>query len=232
MNTLATQFIRWSPAHCVPLIICALFCAFIVYAGKNWTEERRFRAARILAAFMAINLVIEYILRFSLDCYGDWKFNLPLQFCCLMGAMSIIALWTRKPWACGMAYFGIFSASIQAFITPALSEGVASLTYWLFFVSHGCLLLAGFAIPFLLGWRTKKWDDLKSLLRLDLYLIFIIPVNILLSTNYAFTQHGPAEGSIADYLGPAPWYFLCLQIPSWGLFYVLSRFVREPKLRL
>ena len=47
--------------------------------------------------------------------------------------------------------------------------------------------------------------------------------------NYGFTMESPVPGCILDYAGPAPWYYLLLQIPAFGLFCLLRLPVREKK---
>ena len=65
-----------------------------------------------------------------------------------------------------------------------------------------------------------------SLLLMDAYLLCIHPVNLLLDTNYGFTMESPVPGCILDYAGPAPWYYLLLQIPAFALFSLLRLPVR------
>lgn len=91
-------------------------------------------------------------------------------------------------------------------------------SFFHFFLSHSLLLIVALAIPLLLGWRSRGFDDVKSLLFMDLYLACIIPINIWLGTNYGYTQNSPVAGCILDYLGPAPWYYLWLQLPALTIF--------------
>lgn len=45
---------------------------------------------------------------------------------------------------------------------------------------------------------------------------------MLLGTNYGYTQGSPVPGCLLDYLGPAPWYYLLLQLPALGLFCLMT----------
>ena len=80
----------------------------------------------------------------------------------------------------------------------------------------------------MLEWRARPWDDVKTLLLCDAYLLLIIPVNIWLRTNYGFTRYAP-EGSVLEYFGPAPWYLLTLQIPALAVLRLLYLTVRPRK---
>lgn len=109
----------------------------------------------------------------------------------------------------------MLTASIQGLITPMLYEGFPSAAFFAFFIGHGLLFISALYLPLVLEWRARPWDDVKTLLLCDAYLLLIIPVNIWLGTNYGFTRYAP-EGSVLEYFGPAPWYLLTLQIPGPG----------------
>ena len=148
-----------------------------------------------------------------MDDYGPWQYNLPLHFCSFMSVFAFIALWWRVRRACAIVYFGVLAGSIQGLITPAMADGYPSMAFFVFFIAHSLLLVVALAIPVLLGWRARGWDDLKTLLMMDAYLLFIHPINLWLSTNYGYTMGAPIPGTLLDYLGPAPWYYLWAQLP-------------------
>ncbi len=231
MDTATYEFTRWGAEHLGALAATLLCAAAVILTGRSGDEGRRRLTCRLLALVLAAEFVVEYALRLSLESYGSWRENLPLHFCSVMMVISFIALWWRQRWACAFVYFGVLAASIQGLITPALSDGFPSLTYFLFFASHGLLFVAALTIPTVLNWRSKGFDIVRCVLLGDLYLLCIIPVNIWLGTNYGFTQHGPEEGSLLDYLGPAPWYYLWLQLPALLIFWLMSFAVKEKRQR-
>ncbi len=229
MESTTHEFIRWGAPH-IGALVATLLCATAVIAiGRRNNEQGRRTLCQALALVLAAEFLGEHILRQCLDSYGPWQENLPLHFCSIMLVISFIALWWRKRWACAFVYYGVLAASVQALITPALVKPYPSIAFFIFFLSHGLLFVAALTIPIVQGWRTRGKDIVRSVLLGDVYLLGIIPVNIWLGTNYGFTQHGPVEGSILDYLGPAPWYYLWLQLPALLLFYAMSFAVREKK---
>ncbi len=222
-------FVRWSPPHYWAVIITLLVAVGLLLFTRRLSQEKRYLIGRILAIVVLVQFISEFIWRSFSDDYGDWTNNLPLHFCSAMSVISVIALWWRKHWACAFAYFGIMAGSIQALITPAMAHGYPSVAFYIFFISHGLLLIVGLSIPCILGWRARGWDDLKTVLYADLYLLCVIPINLLLDTNYGYTQYSPVQGSMLDNLGEAPWYYLWLQLPVWGLFRLLYLFVYDKK---
>ncbi len=222
------EFIRWSIPHWAVLGIIAAAALALISVGRSMAQEGRLRICRGLALIILLELAIEYAWRASTDDYsGTWKENLPLQYCTFMGFISALALWFRPGWACGQVYFSVLAASVQALITPALTAAWPSAVFFFFFSSHGLLFLAALAVPLLLGWRARGYDDLRAVLIGDIYLALIAPLNVWLGTNYGFTQAPPVQGSMLDFLGPAPWYYLWLQLPAWGIFRLLFLFAHD-----
>lgn len=222
----APEFVRWGTAHWGALGVLALVAAAYLYGGRRCEESGRVCLCRLLALFMLLLTAAEYVYRWLdpvPDPAGEY---LPLHFCSVMMFVSAYALWTRAKWASAMVYFSVLTASTQALITPALTFDFPHPRYFFFFLSHSALFLAALALPLLRDWRTRPWDPLLTLGLMDVYMLCVIPVNLLLGTNYGFTQEAP-PGSILTHLGPAPWYFLILHLPGLLVFYLLFLFVKE-----
>lgn len=221
-----TEFVRWSVSHWTVLGLIGLGTAGFLLCGRSMAAEGRYRLCRGLAVLMLLTFLVEYTMRATLPEYGPWRENLPLQFCTLMELAGAAALWFRNRWVCAPVFFCVLTASIQALITPALTADWPSPVFFFFFFSHGLLMPAALAIPLLLGWRARALDPLRAVLLGDVYILLIIPVNLWLDTNYGFTRFSPA-GSMLDYLGAAPWYYLWLQLPALAIFSLMYLFVRE-----
>lgn len=214
----AHPFVRWGAPHLTALALAVFAAAAVLLLGRRLSQKGRFTLCRVLAVIVGAQMVGEYIWRFCHLDYGPWQYNLPLHFCSMMSVFAVIALWWRPRWACATVYFGVLTASIQGLITPAMADGYPSLAFFIFFLSHSLLLVVALALPVLIGWRARGYDDVRSILIMDAYVLCIIPVNIWLDTNYGYTQGSPVEGCLLDYLGPAPWYYLWVQLPVLAVF--------------
>ena len=221
-------FIRWSLVHWAALGAVALAAAILLWGGRRLRMEKRILVGKVLGAVFLLTFLAETFGRIVQEHWEPWQDRLPLHFCSLMTLVCFIALWYRRPWACAAAYFGVLTASIQGLITPMLYEGFPSAAFFAFFIGHGLLFISALYLPLVLEWRARPWDDVKTLLLCDAYLLLIIPVNIWLRTNYGFTRYAP-EGSVLEYFGPAPWYLLTLQIPALAVLRLLYLTVRPRK---
>ena len=224
-----TEFVRWSSPHLIAIALTILATAGILWLGRQCSERGRRIICRSLALIIAVQFLGEYIWRAFSDAYGPWQWNLPLHFCSFMSIISVIALWWHPRWACALVYFGVLTASIQALITPAMADGYPSAAFFVFFISHGLLMVVALAIPVLLGWRARGWDDLRTVLLMDAYVLLIIPINHWLGTNYGYTEGPPVPGTLLDYLGPAPWYYLWVQLPVLAVFRLMMLPVHDKR---
>lgn len=218
------DFARWGTSHIGALVLLMFAVAGLV-STRRCSAQGRTLVCRGLALFLLMVTAAEYTYR-ALEPVPDPAGEyLPLHYCGVMVFVSAYALWFRRPWACAMVYYSVLTACTQALVTPALTHDFPHPRFCFFFASHSALLLAALALPLLQGWRTRKWDPLLTLGLMDVYMLCVIPVNLLLGTNYGFTQEAP-PGSILSLLGPAPWYFLVLHLPGLAVFGVLFFFVR------
>ena len=227
MNT-TEEFVRWSASHWGAVIATLIVTVFILWQGvRAPQQEKKYRICRILAIVVGLVYVGDSGYIIISQHHGSWEQNLPLHYCSMMLLVAVIALWTRNRTACWVLYFGALTACLQGLITPALDSDFPTLRYIFFFCLHGILMPAALAVPLLLKMRARFRDVLVSLFLMDVYLMLIHPINLLLGTNYGFTMKSPVPGCILDYLGPAPWYYLLLQLPVIGLFGCMYLFVRD-----
>ena len=221
MNPEIKPFVRWGLPHLIVVLITLLATGGIILLGAKGSTAIRNNFCRAMAIALILMFAVEFIWRHTGGVKTPWQENLPLHFCSVMIIVSAIALRYSKRWACAVVYFGVLTASVQGLITPALADGYPSFAFIIFFLSHSMLFLSAATVIYVQRWRARRKDILRSLLLMDAYLLFIIPINMWLGTNYGFTQESPIPGCLLDYLGAAPWYYLWLQLPALGLFYLM-----------
>lgn len=221
--------VRWSASHWGAIVVTTMVTLGIIGGTLLKSQDIRQKVCRALAVVVGLIYITDSSFILITQHHGSWEQNLPLHYCSMMLLVATYALWSRNRTACLVLYFGALTACLQGMITPALERDFPTLRYFLFFCVHGILMPAALAVPLLLRIRARISDALKSLLLMDAYLLCIHPVNLLLGTNYGFTTASPVPGCILDYLGPAPWYYLLLQIPAFLLFAIMALPIRERK---
>lgn len=220
--------VRWSASHWGAIAVVASATLGIMGSASNQSTEVRHRVCRGLAVVVALIYLADSTFIAINHQHGSWEQNLPLHFCSFMLLVAVFSLWTRNRTACWLLYFGALTACIQGLITPALEQDFPTPRYFLFFCTHGILMPAALAVPLLLKMRARLRDVVISQLLMNAYLVFIHPVNLLLgTTNYGFTMKSPVPGCILDYAGPAPWYYLVLELPVFAVFCLMYLPVRQ-----
>lgn len=220
--------VRWSASHWGAIIVTAAVTLGVIGGAFNRPEAVRHHVCRALAVVTALIYLADTALILITQPHGAWELNLPLHFCSFMIMVATFALWTRNKTACWLLYFGALTACLQGLITPALEQDFPAPRYFLFFCLHGILMPAALAVPLLLKMKARLRDVIISQLLMDAYLLLIHPVNLLFgTTNYGFTMKSPVPGCILDYAGPAPWYYLALQLPAFALFCILYLPIRQ-----
>ena len=223
--------VRWSASHWGAIIATVIVTLGIICTSLRKPLEIRQKISRILAVVVGLIYGADSTFILITQHHGSWEQTLPLHYCSMMLLVAVFALWSRNRASCWVLYFGALTACMQGLITPALEADFPTLRYFLFFCVHGILMPAALAVPLLLGMRARLRDVVISQLLMDAYLLCIHPVNLLLGTNYGFTMESPVPGCILDYAGPAPWYYLLLQIPAFALFCLLRLPVKAKNAR-
>lgn len=216
----------WGTTHLLALISITILCTGILIGARKLNTKHRELGGKVLGGIFLLTYLAESIGRVIRVHWEPWTERLPLHFCSFMSLVCFFALWGRCKWASALAFFGVITASVQGLITPMLYRDFPSVDYFAFFIGHGLLFISALYIPIVLEWRARPWDDLRSLLICDIYLLCIHPINLILDTNYGFTQIAP-KGSILEWFGEAPWCYLAMQIPAFLVLRALYLCVRK-----
>ncbi|MBC7771600.1 MAG: TIGR02206 family membrane protein [Pyrinomonadaceae bacterium] len=136
----------------------------------------------------------------------DVSESLPLQVCDLAGLIGPLALLTRKRQLRAILYFWGLVLSSQGFIQPILDVGAGHTRFWLFWANH--TIIVGMAMYDLVALQFRPtWRDFFTAAgAILIYLILILPFDIVLDVNYGYVgNRSAAQKTIIDSLGPWPW---------------------------
>ncbi len=216
-------FHPFTTQHYLALAVGIIAGAAFLTAGKRGGRGRRL--ATQLLAFL--NLTV-----YPLSLAAWWSLPgrsldnlIPLQLCDIAAFTAGFALLTQRPLLCALTYFWGLAATFQALITPALTIGFPSGAYFMFFVHHFVVVIAALYLPVVIGWRPKSpfWrTPFEVYIYSVIYLIFVMIVNKLLGSNFAFASRPPDNPSLIDKLGSWPWYLLSMQAIAFALFLLLA----------
>jgi hypothetical integral membrane protein (TIGR02206 family) len=199
-------FVPFSGLHLVTVTGFGLVIAAIAILGhqlQNTSSKRAMR--RALAAFIVAFWVVHNVwLNWpTVDVYG----GLPLHVCDIGGLIAPLALLTGHRWLRATLYFWVTALTLQAFIQPELNQGPATVRFWLFWMSHSVLVACAAYDLVVLRFR-PDWGDLaRAGVVSACYVAAVVPLNLLLETNYGFVGNPPADRGLPPMvaaLGPWP----------------------------
>ncbi|HET6560433.1 MAG TPA: TIGR02206 family membrane protein [Marmoricola sp.] len=139
---------------------------------------------------------------------GDYDVgtSLPLQLCDLAWVAAIVALWTRHWSATALVYFWGLTLTVQAIITPSLSELFPDPRYFMFWGMHFFTVWAAVYLTFGLGVRLD-WRSFRFAVAVtSIWAVTVMSFNAVTGTNYGYLNRKPAVGTVLDLFGPWPGY--------------------------
>lgn len=217
-----TPFAPFTQQHGLAVTAGVVVGVALIAAGLRGGRPRRLATALLVFA----NLAAWPLSQLVWAGYPKTLDNiLPFHLCDLAAVTAGFALLTGRPLLRRLTYFWGLAATLQALLTPAIGMGFPHGPFVMFFVHHFAIVIAAVWLPVVEGWRPRApwWRDPLAVYGWSLvYLAFVLVVNAVLGTNFAFASAPPPNPSLLDHLGPWPWYLLALQPLAVVLFVMLA----------
>jgi hypothetical integral membrane protein (TIGR02206 family) len=197
-------FVPYTLLHAVTVLVCVVLIAALVTLMARPRDAAAERVQRRTLAAAALGAwVLSYL-------WLNWEAidpkALPLQVCGLMGVVAPLALLTGNRWLRAAMYFSAFTLTIQAFIQPILVVGPAKLEFWRFWLLHSLILCCAVYDLVVLRFRPGWSDVTRAGVMSTGYVALIVPVNLMIGTNYGFVGNPPDQAlpPVIALLGPWP----------------------------
>jgi hypothetical integral membrane protein (TIGR02206 family) len=220
------DFQTFSSQHITMLAIVLAVSILLPFFAKRvlnpWHQLWLSRGMAILISFW----VLVYILiKLWLGDF-NYKTDLPLDICNIIGLLLPFLMWKPSYKVHEVLYFWILAGTLQANITPHLFNGFPNYIFFKYWIVHGGLIVYAVYITVVFDFKPTLRSVWKAFFSFQLYLVFIFIVNILLRSNYVYVLHKPPTATALDYLGPWPWYILVGEILALLLFFLVYAPIR------
>ena len=201
-------FRPFTPTHGAAVAGCAAVIAAVAWIGiyarhaRGAAAERRWR--RGFGGF-ALGVFVFSTVWNLLPGNFDWESALPLQFCDLGLLVAGGVLLGGARWLRGLLYFWGTVFTLQAFATPVLQAGPATVTFWLFWTAHTTITGAAVYDLAVGKFRPTFADAARSYLISIFYAVGLLALDNLTGWNYGYV--GPAKPgtpTLLDALGEYP----------------------------
>ena len=181
----------------------------------------RWPLARPLAIVIGVTYLVEHV---AFIVRGTWSLqeHLPLHLTDVVTIVSVVALWTAHPRAVELTYFWALTASLQAVLTPNLTEQTATIFVFTFFITHSGAIVA--AILLVAG---RKIIPPAGAPRRAFAATLVVAAaaavaDLVTGGNYMFLREKPSTASLLDVMGPWPVYIVSAAVFAILLFTLLD----------
>jgi hypothetical integral membrane protein (TIGR02206 family) len=213
-------FHPFSNQHLVMLALIIGCVGLLVWAANRLPPRVRLWIGRGLG-FLLLGYVLAIYFQKVFTHELSWESSLPLELCHCVLIACLAALFFPNQLASEIAYFWGFGGTLQAVLTPEITQGFPSWEFIQFFWSHGTILLA---IVFLiaLGFVPRSGSVWRMFFLVNLYAAVVGSLDAFFHWNYGYLCQKPINPSLLDYLGPWPWYIVSLELISILIFLLLD----------
>lgn len=207
--------------HLAALFLLAILAGMAAVSARTLSVSRSVWIGRALGVLLVSYAIFMYA-RLALRGELSFEYSLPLELCHWVLACCVLSLFRQNQLASEIAYFWGFAGTLQAALTPELSEGFPSFDFIQFFWGHGGILLA--IVYFIAGqhFRPRPGSVWRMLVAVNVYALIIGTVDAVFGWNYGYLCRKPSQPSLLDYLGPWPWYLVSLEFIAFANFALLA----------
>ena len=179
----------------------------------------------LVSGFVIVNQVLKFLKGY------DFKEDLPLFLCGLMGLIIPVFTITRKYWMFEILSFWILTGTMQSVITPDIAEEFPKFNFIRYWVLHLGLILIVFYAFYVFKMKPTVRSLWKSFGALQIYVVLMFLINFILGANYFYLNKKPEAATLLDLFGDWPLYLLVTELiilPYFFLIYFLFNWMWKP----
>jgi len=215
---------QFSVAHLAALAVLAIASILAIVLPRRYPGPWVRWASWALAGAVFAGWVGEYVAEVVV---GTWTlhFSLPLQLTDAVSLAAIIALLTRRLLFVELLYFWAFSATLQAALTPDVSNTFPNVFYFTYFLYH----LGAIVAACLLVFGCRLYPRPGAIWRVYVITLGFTAISglgdVVTGGNYMYLRHKPIHQSLLNDMGPWPLYIVAGALVGLVLFLILDAIV-------
>jgi hypothetical integral membrane protein (TIGR02206 family) len=129
-----------------------------------------------------------------------------------------VALITRRQRLAETGYLWGMGGTLQGLITPTLYFDWNTPEYYAFFLQHGGVPVAAAGLVWGMHLKPERGAFGRVVLWSWVYMAAVISLNAMMGRNYGFLNAKPEVHTMMDYMGPAPWHLVSLNLVAFALY--------------
>lgn len=198
----------------VLMILFVVVLGFLVFWLKAYIIERE----EAISKLFGFSILFLWLVYNSYNLFSDTfriEESLPLHVCDLLAVTSVWMLLNRNRKSTAFLYFCALPLAGQAIITPTGEQNPLLFRFWLFWLLHASIIVSFVYSVVIRKYRPTVKDYLFTVVFDGLYILIILPIDILFDFNYGFIGNSsPGIPTMLDVFGVWPqrvvWMFLAV----------------------
>jgi hypothetical integral membrane protein (TIGR02206 family) len=210
-------FSAFGYSHMLTALLSVGLLVSLLLVSLRLDRQQNLIIGRCISIVLAITIVIYTALNILLGRF-DIAEDIPLSTCNLFAILAPWLFWRPVLKYFEIVYFMVIAGTLQAVITPDLYVGFPTYGFFKYWITHVGLVII--VIHYLVSFElypTAK-GILRTFLWLNIYVLALMPINLLLDANYFYLMEKPINASILDLFGPWPVYILVGELLAMGFF--------------
>ncbi len=199
------------PSHATVLCAGLICLGLLFWVARSAPRKVQRRIAITLGIALLLAKVATFLRTWHLG-HLSIQNALPMHLCDWATFVVATALLTQNRTACEIGYFWGLAGTLQAIFTPDLHFDFPATEFFLFFFSHGGIVLGAIFALWVSHHRLTWRSVWRSWAWLHVYAACALVANFLTGANYGYLMKKPGRASLLDFLGPWPWYILVLEV--------------------
>ena len=192
------------------IVFSFAFIVFVIVLFNNYSCLSKISFLK----FLSISFLITYLISNLFAIYNGWwnlQDNLPLHLCRVSFIISMIVLINKKQWMYEWTLFLSIPSGFHAILTPEMTKGVNEWFYFDYYFVHAGLILVPLFLTIIMKMRPRADAWWKTILRLQILVIVVMPLNFILDSNYIYLREKPLVSN-PFLIGEWPIYILVLEL--------------------
>ncbi|MEX2352592.1 MAG: TIGR02206 family membrane protein, partial [Gammaproteobacteria bacterium] len=177
------SFVIFGPAHIGALAAIAVLAVSVPLLARQLDKGFQYRLGVLIAWALLLLEISKSVI--GVYVYGNsLGLSLPLHLCGIAALLTAWVLWRKSYAAYEIACFWGIAGSVPTLLTPDVAAGFPHLAFFIFFSSHGMIVLGVLYATFVYGYRPRLRSIGKTFLATMILVIVVTPLNLLLDANY------------------------------------------------
>ena len=209
----------------IGLISSIFFISICIALFYNRCYEDKLKFSKWLSTAFILTYLISNL---TAIVNGSWNLqdNLPLHLCRISFILSIVVLISKTQWIFEWALLLAIPSGFHALLTPEMTKGVSNWFYFDYYFVHAGLILVPLYLTMTLKMKIRRDAWWKTILRLQIPVAIILPLNFYIESNYMYLRNRPIVNNLF-LIGEWPIYILFLELIM--IIHVLLIYKMAPK---